>query len=248
MSTTAEGNEPVTVLPVEDTKLAPTSEHKITVHHLNNSRSQRILWLLEELDIPYEIKKYTRTAEHLAPKEFKEVHPLGKAPVITDGEVTLAESGAIVEYLISKYGDKLKPSEKGYLDNLYFTHYAEGSLMPLLVNKLIFSLIPKRSPFLIRPIANVLFSGVTKAWLDPQLKTHQEFIIAHLEKCQTGWFANEDHPTAADFQMFFALEGLLVRQHDANAKIKEFVDKVRERPAYKRALEKGGAFALLPPE
>ncbi|KAG8750585.1 hypothetical protein FRC12_012816, partial [Ceratobasidium sp. 428] len=155
-----------------------TESQKIIVHHLNNSRSQRILWLLEELEVPYEIKRYERTEDMLAPKELRDVHPLGLSPVITDGEIVLAESGAIVgafpsswngndstkahlillEYLIGKYGaGRFNPPESGYVDNLYFTHYTEGTLMPLFVNRIIFTVAPQRAPFFIRPVMNLIF-------------------------------------------------------------------------------------------
>src|SRR5687768_5409513 len=117
----------------------------LTVHHLNNSRSQRVLWLLEELGVPYEIKRYQRDPKTmLAPSSLKKVHPLGKSPVITDGELTVAESGAIIEYLVERYGKgTLAPpaSAPAHRRYVYWMHYGEGSLMPLLVMKLVFSRI-----------------------------------------------------------------------------------------------------------
>ncbi|KAL5521505.1 hypothetical protein ACEPAF_2253 [Sanghuangporus sanghuang] len=221
---------------------------KVILHHLNNSRSQRVIWLLEELEVPYEIKKYQRTSEMLAPKELKEVHPLGKSPIITDGDKSIAESGAIVEYLLSKYGsDKFKPTDAGVIDNLYFTHYCEGSLMPLLVNKLIFSVIPQRTPFFIRPIASVIFNTVQKQFLDPQIETHVTFVEEHLAKSSTGWFANGPNPTAADFMMIFPMEIIQKRVPGPrnSTATDDFVKRVHERPAYKRALEKGGEYKIL---
>ncbi|GLB39284.1 putative glutathione S-transferase [Lyophyllum shimeji] len=219
----------------------------IVVHHLNNSRSQRVLWLLEELQVPYEIKRYERTADQRAPKELLEISPLGKSPVITDDLVTLAESGAIVEYLISKYGNgKLQApaSGPGYLDNLYYTHYAEGSLMPILVQKIIFDIVPQKTPFLIRPLANMIFSNLDTQLLQPEFKKHFDMIESHLATVKTGWFAGGDEPTAADFQMAFPLEAIVASAPTlATPKIVEYVERVHARPAYKTALDKGGEYA-----
>ncbi|EJD05611.1 thioredoxin-like protein [Fomitiporia mediterranea MF3/22] len=227
---------------------APKSASKIVLHHLNNSRSQRILWLLEELEVPYEIKKYQRTSEMLAPKELKDVHVLGKAPVITDGDLTIAESGAIVEYLITRYGgEKFKPTEAGWVDNLYFTHYAEGSIMPLLVIKLVFTIIPQRTPFFIRPVASLICNTLLKKMVDPQLLQNRTFIEEHLAKCPSGWFASGPNPTAADFMMIFPLEAMDTRIPDSgnSTAIHDYVKMVHERLAYKRAAEKGGEFQIL---
>ncbi|TDL24564.1 thioredoxin-like protein [Rickenella mellea] len=218
----------------------------LVVHHLNNSRSQRILWLLEELEIPYEIKKYQRGSDMLAPKELKEVHPLGKSPVITDGDVTLAESGAIIEYIIEKYGaGKATPPAAGKLDNLFFTHYAEGTLMPILVNKLVFTIIPQRVPFYIRPVANIIFGSVSKQLLEPNIETNSKFVEAHLAKTKADFFAGGDHPTSADYQMLFPLEAIKQRAPGhLGPNMKAWVDRVHARPAFKRALEKGGQYDL----
>ena len=118
----------------------------IIVHHLNNSRSQRILWMLEELGVPYEVKRYEREPSMQAPASLRAVHPLGKSPVITDGDRPLAESGAILEYLVDTYGNgrfRPAPARRSSIHYTYFLHYAEGSLMPLLLMKLIFSRIPR---------------------------------------------------------------------------------------------------------
>ncbi|KAI0360528.1 thioredoxin-like protein [Trametes cingulata] len=153
---------------------------KVIVHHLNNSRSQRILWLLEELEVPYEVKKYQRASDQTAPPELKAVNPLGNAPVITDGSLNLAESGAIVEYIIQKYGNgRAQPPESGKIDNIYFTHYSEASLMPMLVNKIIFRVIAQKSPFFLRPVLSGVFNTVSAKMLDPRLKTHAEMVSAH---------------------------------------------------------------------
>jgi len=217
----------------------------LTVHHLNNSRSQRVLWLLEELNVPYEIKKYERTQQQRAPPELLEISPLGKAPVITDGEVTLAESGAIVEYVIAKYGNgKGVPTESGYLNNLYFSHYAEGSLMPILVQKYVYDLVPKSAPFFIRPIANMIFGQLNTQHIQPELKKHLDMIEAHLEKSQSGWFAGGQEPTAADYQMAFPLEAIVaVAPTLAGPQVRKYVQAIHAREAYKKALEKGGEYS-----
>ncbi|EDR09487.1 uncharacterized protein LACBIDRAFT_319137 [Laccaria bicolor S238N-H82] len=217
----------------------------LTVHHLNNSRSQRILWLLEELNVPYQVKKYERTPQLTAPKELLEINSLGKSPVITDGDVNLAESGAIVEYVIEKYGNgKATPPESGKLDNLYFSHYAEGSFMPVLVQKLIFDIVPQRSPFYIRPFASMIFGQLNKQLVQPEITKHVALIEAHLAKSKSIFFAGGDEPTSADYQMVFPLEALTDGAPDRlGPKIKEYVKTIHDRPAYKRALEKGGEYA-----
>ncbi|THH08412.1 hypothetical protein EW145_g2727 [Phellinidium pouzarii] len=220
------------------------SNDKIVVHHLNSSRSQRVLWLLEELELPYEIKQYKRNADFSAPGEIKDIHPIGKVPIITVGDVSIAESGAIVGYLIAKYGgEKAKPTENGYIDDLYFSHYAEGTLMPLLINKFIFTMIPQRTPFFIRPIAKLLLWPISRI-LIPRLKENIDFIEAHLTKSQTGWFANGDHPTSADYMMLFPAEGIQSDNPQPGSQIEAFLKRVHERPAYKRAIEKGGEFSI----
>ncbi|KDR67338.1 hypothetical protein GALMADRAFT_258303 [Galerina marginata CBS 339.88] len=232
--------QPTTELPTQSKK--PT----IIVHHLENSRSQRILWLLEELEIPYDLKKYKRTAQRLAPKELLDVHPLGKSPVITDGDVTLAESGAIVEYLITKYGgEKAKVPESGWVDNLYFTHYPEGSVQPILVRRLLFRLIPQNLPALIRPIAKSIFNNLDQRLNVPELERHGKLIEAHLEKTK-GWFAGGDTLTSADYMMGFTLEIFMDRAPEfAGPRIKEYVKQIQDRPAYKKGLEKGGEYVYL---
>ncbi|KAF4616332.1 hypothetical protein D9613_008635 [Agrocybe pediades] len=217
----------------------------LTVHHLNNSRSQRVLWLLEELGTPYEIKKYERTPQQRAPPELLAISPLGKSPVITDGSVTLAESGAIVEYLIGKYGNgKAVPTDSGYLDNLYFTHYAEGSFMPIVTQKYIFDFIPKQAPFFIRPILSLVFGQLDKQFVQPEMTKHLTLIEAHLSKSQSVWFAGGAEPTAADYQMAFPLEALVAyTPGSVGPSIKKFVDAVHSREAYSKALEKGGPYS-----
>ncbi|KAF5390097.1 hypothetical protein D9757_003872 [Collybiopsis confluens] len=183
----------------------------LVVHHLDDSRSQRILWLLEELEVPYEIKKYKRLPNMQAPPELLKVNPLGKAPVITDEGVNICESGTIIEYIIRKYGQgKLSslPEGQNAVDDLYFLHYAEGTLMPILVNKLIFSLVPTYAPWFIRWFVKMIFNQVSQMVVEPELKKNINMIDTHLEKKE--WLAGASGPTAADFAMSMALEALVL--------------------------------------
>ncbi len=222
----------------------------LTVHHLETSRSQRILWLLEELGVPYEIRLYKRNpATRLAPPELKQVHPLGKSPVVTDDGETVAESGAILEYLGEKYGALAKgelahlvpaPGTPEHRQCRFWMHYAEGSLMNWLVMKLVFTVIPSRPmPFFAKPIARGIAGKVQEQLVDPNLKTACDFIEAHLGRSR--WFAGADI-TIADFQMSYPIEALLARSADAKSypHIAEYRDRIRARPAYQRAEAKGG--------
>jgi glutathione S-transferase len=221
----------------------------ITVHHLNNSRSQRVLWLLEELELPYEIKRYERDQKTmLAPVSLREVHPLGKSPVITDGELTLAESGAIIEYLVKHYGNgRLAPASESpeYLRYTYWLHYAEGSAMPPLLLKLIFDQIEKNPmPFFVRPIARSIVNRVKSSFIEPQIAQHLDYMEAEIGK--NAWFAGNEF-TAADIQISFPLEAS-VAQASLNAsrpKLMAFLNRIHARPAYKKALERGGTYELL---
>jgi glutathione S-transferase len=214
----------------------------LTVHHLNNSRSQRVLWLLEELGVPYELVKYERDPKTmLAPPELEKIHPLGKSPVVTDGEDTLAESGAILEYLVDQYGDgRYVPSRgsKEYLRCRYWMHYAEGSLMPFLLMKLVFGRVKTaKVPFFVKPIAKKIASQVESTFIDPNLARHVAFLDGELAKSK--WFAGEDM-TVADFQMLYPMEAIAARWPDVPARIKDWVERAHARPAFKRAEEKGG--------
>ena len=220
----------------------------ITVHHLNNSRSQRVLWLLEELGLPYEVKHYQRDAKTmLAPPELRAVHPLGKSPVITDGNVTVAESGAIVEYLIHLYGEgrfKPPPGTPQRLRYTYWLHYAEGSLMPPLLMKLVFDEVEKAPmPFFIKPIARAISGKVKSAFISPQITQHLDYMEAELGK--TLWFAGKEF-TGADIQMSFPVEAAAARGGlDATCpKLMDFLKRIHGRPAYKLALKKGGTYEL----
>ena len=219
----------------------------ITVHHLENSRSQRVVWMLEELGLEYEIKPYKRQPTMQAPEALRAVHPLGKSPVITDGDRTLAESGAILEYLVDTYGaGKFRPAAgtQQRIDYTYFLHYAEGSLMPLLLMKLIFNRIPGRLPFFMRPVGRAISAGANKTLLDPQIGGHFMFLEGELAKRQ--WFAGPEF-TAADIQMSFPLEAAAARAPMVRQmpKLAAFLDRIHARPAYKRALEKGGPYELM---
>lgn len=226
----------------------------ITVHHLEMSRSQRILWLLEELGVPYEIVLYKRDAKtRLAPPELKAVHPLGKSPVITDGDLTIAESGAIIEYIVERYGQNLggelaalEPprGSEAHRQNRFWMHYAEGSLMNWLVMKLVFMKIPTQPmPFFVRPIARVLCATVLQKLIDPNVLTSLKFMEAHLAK-QT-WFAGEQL-SMADFQMSFPVDAALARGGDAARypNLSAFKARIEARPAFQRALKKGGPVLL----
>jgi glutathione S-transferase len=226
----------------------------ITVHHLETSRSQRVLWLLEELGVPYEIKLYKRDPKtRLAPPELKAVHPLGKSPVITDGNETIAESGAILEYLVERYGAKAKrelahlqptPGTPEYRQSRFWMHYAEGSLMNWLVMKLVFTTIPKQPmPFFVRPIARKLCGQVQAKLIDPNLATALAFIESHL--ASHVWFAG-DHISIADFQMSFPVEAAVARAANAGKFpfLAAYKARMVARPAYQRALAKGGPVVM----
>ncbi len=220
----------------------------ITVHHLNNSRSQRVLWLLEELGVPYEIKKYERDpVSMLAPESLRQVHPLGKSPVITDGGVTVAESGAIVEYLVERHGGGRLVPAAGTPERLrysYWLHFAEGSAMPPLLLKLIFGRIANsKMPFFAKPIARAIAAKVQGDFVDPNLARQLDFMEAELTRSE--WFTGSDF-SAADIQMSFPLEAAAQRAGlDARRpKLMAFLKKIHARPAYKKALERGGAYSF----
>jgi len=218
----------------------------IIVHHLNNSRSQRVLWLLEELGLSYEIVRYQRDAKTmLAPKELRAIHPLGKSPILQDGEVTLAESGAIVEYLIERYGQgRLRPTvgSPDWLRYIYFLHYAEGSAMPPLLLKLVFVRMETAPvPFFAKPVARMLAKGAQKAFVDPQLKLHLDYLEGEIGKSE--WFAGNQF-SAADIQMSFPLEAAASRGGlDASRpELHAFLERIHARSAYQAALTKGGKY------
>jgi len=216
----------------------------LKVHHLNNSRSQRILWLLEELGTPYEIVHYKRDATtRLAPPELKAVHPLGKSPVVTDAGQTLAESGAILQYLLDAHdgaGTLIPPP--GTPERLrfnYWLHYAEGSLMPPLLVSLIMQRIHDAPvPFFIRPIVRAIAARVRAGWLGPELARHLDFVEAELGR--DGWFAGAAF-SAADIQMSYPVEAAATRADlSARPNTRAWLERIHARPAYQRALARGG--------
>lgn len=220
----------------------------IIVHHLNHSRSQRILWFLEELGVPYQVQRYERDPHTLlAPPVLKKIHPLGKSPVIVDGDLTLAESGAIIEYLQEAYdaqGMFMPTDFHARQQYRYWLHYAEGSLMPLLVMKLVFSRLGQPPiPWLLRPVAGAIGKGVQREYLDKQIAPHCEYLEQHLNK--GSWFVGNDF-SAADIQMSFPLEAMAARGALDNCpKLRGFLQRIHARPAYQRALEQGGPYDLL---
>lgn len=222
----------------------------IRIHHLNNSRSQRILWLLEELGLPYEVVRYQRDAKTmLAPPELRAVHPLGKSPVITDHDITVAESGAIIEYLVERYGQgRLQPAlgTPERLRYTYWLHFAEGSAMPPLLLKLVFSFLPKSPalPALLRPLVRKVSEGAQKSFIDPQILQQLNYFEAELGRHE--WFAGDTF-SAADIQMSFPLEAAAARGglDKRWPKVSAFLQKIHDRPAYRRALEQGGPYQLM---
>jgi glutathione S-transferase len=224
----------------------PRGKAMLTVHHLNNSRSQRVLWLLEELGVPYEIIRYQRQPDMRAPAELRAIHPLGKSPVITDNGNTVAESGAIVEYIVDTYGEgRLIPPPKTpeRLRYTYWLHYAEGSAMSPLLLKLLFTLMPKRAPALLRPLVRKVSNQALTALVNPQLKQHMAYWEGELGKSR--WFAGAEF-TAADIQMSFPLEAAAARAglDQGHPKAMAFLDRIHARPAYARALERGGPYTV----
>lgn len=221
----------------------------ITVHHLNNSRSQRILWLLEELGLPYDIVAYQRDpARMLAPPELKAVHPLGKSPVVElPGGEKLVESGAIVETLVERFGaGRLAPPPGTPAAARYrqWLHYAEGSLMPPLLLRLVFDRIESADvPVFVKPVVKGVVGKAREGFIDPQTKTHLDYVEGEL--AASDWFAG-DVFSAADIQMSFPLEaarervGLTAASHP---KITGWLARIHARGAYQRALERGGPYA-----
>ena len=222
----------------------------ITVHHLHNSRAQRILWLLEELGQPYDVVHYQRDPQTLlAPPALKAVHPLGKSPVVqVDGEV-LAESGAIIETLAERLGNGRllpAPGTPAATRCRYWLHYAEGSAMPPLLLKLVFDRIKKAEmPFFAKPIADGIADKATASFIQPQIDQHLAFMEAELQG--RDWFAGPEF-TAADVQMSFPLEAAKARAGltpQTHPRLADWLARIHARPAYQRAIERGGEYALL---
>ena len=220
----------------------------IVVHHLNNSRSQRVLWLLEELGLEYQIVRYQRDPQTmLAPRELRAIHPLGKSPVITDDGATVAESGAIVEYLIERYGNGRLVPPAGTPERLrwtYFLHYAEGSAMTPLLLKLVFDRVESSpAPFFVKPIARAIARKVKGTYITPQIEQHLNYLEGELN--QRDWFAGGEF-SAADIQMSFPLEAAVLRAglNGSRPKLMAFLERIHARPAFQRALERGGPYDL----
>lgn len=213
----------------------------VTVHHLNESRSHRVIFLLEELGVPYEIRNYTRDPRTmLAPASLKAVHPLGKSPVVTDGDEVLAETGHIIDTLIERHGGRLRPGAdtRERLLYGYYLHYAEGSLAPLMLLSLVFARLPGQIPFPLRPVATLISRGLDTQFLHPQLATHLGYLDSELSA--RPWFAGTEF-SGADIMMSFALQALR-----ASGKLKDrphltaWLMRLEARPAWTRTLAKGG--------
>lgn len=220
----------------------------ITVHHLENSRSQRVLWLLEELGLPYDVVRYERDPQtSLAPAALRAVHPLGKSPVVTDDGTVVAETGAIVEYLLDRFGEgRLRPAA-GTPERLrytYWLHMAEGTAMPLLVMTLVFNRVETAAPWLVRPVARAIASQVRSSYIGPSLDAVLRLMEAELAR--SAWFAGEEL-TGADVMMIFPVEAAAARADLGGdyPRLQAFLDRVHARPAYQAALARGGPYTLL---
>ncbi len=221
----------------------------ITVHHLNNSRSQRVLWLLEELGLDYTLVRYQRDPDTLlAPPSLRAIHPLGKSPVVVDGEHVLAESGAVLEYLVERYDTAHvfapSPDTPERLRYRYWMHYAEGSAMPPMLLSLVFSRLKKAPmPFFVRPIARGIADKALSGFVAPQVKLHLDYMENELSR--QPWFAGEAF-SAADIQMSFPVEAAAARAGlEKYPHLQSFLQRIHKRPAYQRGLEQGGPFDLL---
>lgn len=206
----------------------------ITVHHLEQSRSFRILWALEELGQPYQIEFYRRLPSFAAPPELKRVHPLGKAPILTDGGQPIAESAVILEYLQEQYdpAQQFKPTHPADQQQYrYWMHYAEGSLMPLLVMQLVASKVPQRAPWLIRPVAAKVSEGIQQGFIQPRLKDHIQFLEDYL--ATHDYFAGTF--SFADIQMAFPLQALQSRTDGKYPQIERYLQRLAQREGYQRA-------------
>ena len=230
---------------------APASSSSLVVHHLNKSRSQRVLMLLEELGLPYEIKTYQRDATtQLAPPELRAVHPLGKSPVVTDGDLVLAESGAILTYLVETYDADRRlappPTDKNATVQFrYWMHFAEGTAMNYFVFLVVFDTVEKQTPFLVRPIAKAISGAVKNSFINPNIKGVLDLMEGTLQK--STWFCGEQF-TAADIQLFFVVASADAYGMFANGaypKLAAFNKRIQERPSFKRAIERGGPFSVL---
>lgn len=214
----------------------------LTVHHLDNSRSQRVLWLLEELELSYELVSHPHPKQaHQASASLKKIHPLAKAPIVCDGELVIAETGAIFEYLIDTYAhQRLQPplATVARLDYNYWRHFSEASFMPYLAMKLLFSAMQQKTPWPAKLIIRFIARTVEKLYLNPNIYAELDYIEAHLSKQR--WFAGDEF-SAADILISFPIEAVAVSMAAANKYpyIHDFVNRIRSRPAYARAVNKG---------
>lgn len=219
----------------------------IKLYALKQSRAYRISWLLELLELDYQLEIIERDRQtFLAPDRLRQIHPLGKSPLITDGELTLGESGAIVEYLLQRYdhSNQFKPlaEDKHYPDYLYWLHYAEGSIMPLLIISLILKRVDQQKmPFFIKPIAQKITHKIRGAFLSPQLTLH----LTHIEQSLVGktWFLGEQL-TGADVMMSFPLQALVIQGLNGYPNIRRYVQQIQQHPAYQQAEQKIGKLTI----
>lgn len=220
----------------------------LKVHHLENSRSQRILWLLEELGADYDVVRYERDkTTSLAPAALKKIHPLGKSPVIEDGRAVIAETGAMIEYIIDHYGGgrmRPAPATAEFERYRYWLHYAEGSAFPPLLLKLILTrMASAKMPFFAKPVAKRIVKGALDGFVGPQINLHFDFIEAELGR--SDWFAGSEM-TGADIIMSFPLEAFMSRGTGPRRRnIEKFLKRIHGREAYKRALERGGPYDII---
>lgn len=209
----------------------------ITLHYLQCSRSFRILWALEELGVDYQVEFYQRSASYAAPEILKNIHPLGKAPILVDDGNVIVESAVILDYLQQQYDrlQQFKPQQaKDQRQYDYWMHYAEGSLMPLLVMTLVMNNVSKHVPWVIRPIAEKITDGVKGGFIRPRVKEHILYLEQYLS--EHDYFAGEF--SFADIQMAFPLIALQKRLHGKYPNIQAFVQRIQERAAFQRAEQK----------
>lgn len=215
----------------------------ITLYALTQSRAYRTAWLLELLQLDYRAEIVARDAQsHLAPESLRQIHPLGKSPILQDGALVLAESGAIAEYLVGRYGaaGSLKPAADSplYNDYLFWMHYAEGSLMPLLVMSLVFRKVDEKPmPFFVKPIARKITNGVRQSYLHPQLKLHLGFVE---EKLRGNTWLLGDTLTCADVMMSFPLQAALARTGLDLPNTAAYVERIEAEPHYRQVEAKLG--------
>lgn len=219
----------------------------LKIYHLENSRSQRIIWLAQELGLEYEVVRFNRDKKtNLAPKEFMDIHPLGKAPVIDDGGVIVAESGAIIEYLVNKYDVeyKLHPQqeEANFKDYIYWLHFAEGSLMSPLVMRYIHLNAYKKTPLIFKPVAKLIFSAIDAGYLNKHISTLFSYIESHLDSHR--YFLGESL-SAVDIMMSFPLEAAISGRINRSdyPRIVEYINTIQSNENYQEAIRVGGPYA-----